>query len=242
MQQKVTVKVVSQKSVLEYHGVGTKNSLVAASKMRSLLNLGNSDKGARAVTAQGNKSSSSFTLFESKPTREGEEVATIEGALTFNFELVLTKLKSFEELEATRKRAEFFETVENGKKSLIEKFGKRIPNDEILKLAQNLKPKSITIWKHQVITTVTSDTEFRGSHKTREGRFTSSVKSKTVYTIQPLTEAQLEELKALLSAEKDSTTKLTASRVSRGRYTTWETKASGKVLFRELSQSSDLET
>lgn len=242
MAQKVTVKVVSQRISLEYHGVGTKSSLVAASKMQALLNIGSPGNSTHEATSSGSKSSYSYTLFSGPITEDGVPSDSVKAPLTFMFEPALAKLKGYEEPEAVRSRADFFTSVEAGKRSLIEKFGKRIPNDEIMKLASSLKGKACTIWKHQVITTVTGDTEFRGSHKTREGKYTSSVKSKTVYTLQPLTEAQLEELRAILLAEKQSPTSKLATRVTRGTYTTWDTTASGKVMFREADSSSTLET
>lgn len=241
MAQNVTVKVVSQRTTLEYHGVGSKSSLVAASKMRQLLR-GNVVKDASTTSKSSERSSTSYTLFGRPVTENGKDVDAVKDPLTLVFEPVLAKLKSYEEQEAIRKRVDFFESVEAGKKSLTEKFGKRIPNDEIMKLASSLRGKACTIWKHQVITTVTSDTEFRGSHKTREGKYTSSVKSKTVYTLQPLTVAQLEELKALLLNEKQISSGFTATRVPRGGYTTWDS-SSGKIIFEELkAESSVLET
>ena len=242
MAQKVTVKVVSQRISLEYHGVGTKSSLVAASKMQALLNVGSPGNSTNEASSSGPKSSYSYTLYEGAVTSEGTPSDAAKAPMTFMFEPALAKLKGFEEPEAVRKRSDFFTAVETGKRSLAEKFGKRIPNDEIMKLASSLKGKACTIWKHQVITTVTGDTEFRGSHRTREGKFTSSVKSKTVYTTQPLTDAQLTELKEILLAERKSPSSKLATRVTRGTYTTWDTTASGKVMFREADSSSSLET
>lgn len=230
MANKVTIKVVSQICNLRYDGVARQTKSAAASRMAKLLGATNA-KGTSSAKPNMD-SSRSFTLHEN--SIHGTPDTPI-GEISFAFEKALALFSSFAQQDAVTKRKDFFSSVEAGKKMLVEKYGERIPNEAIAELSVNLRSKSCVVWKHQIVTTRTSDTQFEGSRLNRNGTWTATVKSKTIYTMVALTEAQLDELKAVIMAEKDITGNI-AGRESYGfsGYSyVWRGKTSGSITFKE---------
>lgn len=231
MANKVTIKVVSQICNLRYDGVARQTKSAAASRMAKLL--GATDRAGANPAKPSMDSSRSFTLHEN--SMSGNTDPNQIGAVTFVFDKALALFGSYAQQEAVTRRKEFFSAVEAGKKSLVEKYGERIPNSAIAELSANLRSKSCVVWKHQIVTTRTSDSQFEGSRLNRNGTWTATVKSKTIYTMVALTEAQLNELKAVLTAEKDITGNV-AGRESyelNGYSYVWRGKTSGSILFKE---------
>lgn len=239
MANKVTIKVVSQRISLEYHGTASKSTLVAASKMAALLNA-KSDSGKPVAKPQ-DKSSTSYTLYASSVTNRTDGTTPEDvGPLVFAFEPVIDKFMKYQDAAAARRRKDFFTAVEAGKKALQEKYGNRIPNEALLQLAKDMKSKSCTLFKHQIITTRSDDSSFPGSRRNRDGVYSASAKSKTIYTDKPLTEAQLEQLKQLLLSEKISEGKLATrdTRVAVPGFKAAFLSRTGAIIMKELSVTS----
>lgn len=235
MANRVTIKVVSQIVNLRYQGVGSTTSCVAASRMNALLGVKPEGK-VSGQTSPGSKSSLSYTLAEGSVNVEDVKI----GKVFYSFEQALLLFESMSSATAVNRRKQFFTNVEAGKKVLVQKYGERIPKEEILKLSKEMSQFACIIWKHQIVTTRTSETPFEGSRLSRDGSYTCTIKSKTIYTESPLTEDQLKELEsALNSSTSDATIGLRRRAIptAKGYVHAWVTH-NGTIMFREEGSSS----
>lgn len=225
----VTVKVVTQKIHLEYTGTATTTSNVAAKRMSKLLGL-NSEGSQNSSSEQ--STTKVWKIFDTTITNETPDI----GPVHLEFEPVLTALMDLNNEDAVVKKNEFFTAVETGKKALREKFGDKVPNSAILDLAQKVSSKAVTIWKTQIITTRNSATPFEGGHQTRDGRYSATVKSKTIYTWSQPSDEQINLLADILSGKtglrEGSIARSSSKTVAKSGYSTWDDE-SGKLIFRE---------
>lgn len=230
----ITIKVVSQIVVLDYQGVRQKKQ-ASVSKMNILLGIQNPQKQAEETKV---KTSVSYELYTADLTADGDSsTAGIPSkALSLCTEATLGKFATLGDI-ASSKRKTFFEKVEEGKSRLLAKYGehKAVPKEEVAALAKELRPYGCTIWKHQIVVTRTQSNPFEGARLTRDGRYTSTVKSKTIYTIAPLNDSQLEELKKILNGELEpSSTGSVAQRYTENGYVAlWRNPETGKIVMSE---------
>jgi hypothetical protein len=229
----ITIKVVSQMENLIYRGVRQKKQ-ASVSKMNMLLGIANPSN--HAGVAPSAKTSVSYELY-SADFASGE--STADGipprAVTLCAEATLNKFMTLGDI-ASSQRKMFFDKVEEGKSGLLAKYGehKAVPKEEVAALAKELRPYGCTIWKHQIVVTRTQSNSFDGARLTKDGRYTSSVKSKTIYTMAPLSDSQLEELKKILVGELESSSGIVAQRYTENGYVAlWRNPATGKVVLSE---------
>lgn len=230
----ITMKVVSQMEVLDYQGVRQKKQ-ASVSKMNILLGIQNPQTRAEDTKV---KTSVSYELYSADLTANGDgSTAGIPSkALSLCTEATLGKFVTLGDIAAS-KRKTFFEKVEEGKSRLLAKYGehKAVPKEEVAALAREVRPYGCTIWKHQIVVTRTQADQFEGARLTKDGRYTSTVKSKTIYTMAPLSDSQLEELKKILIGElKPSSTGSVAQRYTENGYVAlWRNPETGKVVMTE---------
>lgn len=236
----ITIKVVSQIQNLVYEGVRQKKQ-ASASKMNMLLGI-NSPQTHAGDTKE--KPSVSYELYTAELKASGDTGTSgiPSKALSLCTEETLGKFATLGDIAAS-KRKQFFEKVEEGKNRLLTKYGehKAIPKEEVAALAKELRPYGCTFWKHQICVTRTESKPFQGARLTKDGRYTATVKSKTIYTMVPLTDSQLEELKKILLGElKPSSTGTVAQRYTENGYVAlWRNPETGKVVMTEdVSQFS----
>lgn len=236
----ITMKVVSQMEVLDYQGVRQKKQ-ASVSKMNILLGINNPQKHAEDTKV---KTSVSFELYSADLSAGGDNstAGIPPKALSLCTEATLGKFATLGDV-ASSKRKTFFDKVEEGKARLLAKYGehKAISKEEVAALAKEVRPYGCTIWKHQIVMTRTQDSPFEGARLTKDGRYTSTVKSKTIYTMAPLSDSQLEELKKILVGElKPNSTGLVAQRYTENGYVAlWRNPVTGKVVMTEdISQFS----
>lgn len=231
------MKVVSQILDLNYEGVRQKTLTASVTKMNALLGI--KEHPSRQTNSETRKTSISHLLYELEITQNDDKQGGIPSRpVSLHAEATLNKFMDFAD-NAEQKRKEFFEHVEQGKAALITKYGekKAVPKSEILDLAKKLSPYRCTIWKHQIVVTRTQKTQFEGARPTKDGRWTSTVKSKTIYTMVPLTDSQIEELKRVLTEELPVEGK--SSRTSARRFTSdgcvafWRNPVTGKIVMTE---------
>lgn len=234
MSNSASIKIVSQTLRLEYEGVAKSSGTAAASRMAQLF--AQEANGSSGEAKANQKSSISHLLYSNTAANmtDGDTKP-----MAFVFKDGLTRFSQFDDPKARSARRDFFDSVEAGKKGLVEKYGDHIPAEAVAALAASLKGKSVTIMKHQIVTTRTSDTFFEGSRRNRDGVYTSTVKSKTIYTYGPLSEAQIEEIKGIILGEKhiaenDKSRTIIAQRSSvAGIYKPWTT-ANGNIMLKEV--------
>jgi hypothetical protein len=240
LQNHITIKVVSQMEHLVYEGVRQKKQ-ASVSKMNMLLGINSPQTHAEESKV---KTSDSYELYSAALTANEEvgDAGIPSKALTLCTEETLGKFATFGDIAAS-KRKQFFKEVEEGKNRLLTKYGehKAIPKEEVAALAKELRPYGCTIWKHQICVTRTQAEPFEGARLTKDNRYTATVKSKTIYTMAPLTDSQLEELKKVLLGElKPSSTGSVAQRFTENGYVAlWRNPETGKVVMTEdVSQFS----
>lgn len=234
MNNHCSIKLVSQLEKLSYEGVRQKK-LASVSKMNALLGISNPDVPKEG--AKGLKTSLSRELYSMNFTASNGGSVDLESKpLNLQTEATLAKFVSYaDSASASRKR--FFTEVENGKGRLLSKYGehKAIPKEEVAALAKELRPYGCTIWKHQIVVTRTQDTAFDGARLTKDGRYTATVKSKTIYTMAPLSDEQVENLIKILKGElKADTSGVIARRETENGYVAfWRNPETGKIVLTE---------
>jgi len=233
----ITIKVVSQMETLVYNGVRQKKQ-ASVSKMNALLGISDPQRHAEDTKV---KTSVSYELYSNNlnVVNEDEDPAAAIPAQPMSLctEETLDKFLSLGD-EATSKRKEFFEKVEEGKARLMSKYGeyKAVPKEELASLSKELRPYKVTLWKHQIVVTRTQSTPFMGARLTKDGRYTSTVKSKTIYTMAPLDNSQLEQLRKILVGELTSSTSIAARRETENGYVAfWRNPETGKIVMTEDS-------
>lgn len=237
----ITIKVVSQMEHLVYEGVRQKK-LASASRMNALLGITkNPEKQTEDTKVKTSVSRELYSMVLT-PGTEDSAVDIEPAAVRLCTEETLAKFMTYGD-EASHKRKLFFEKVEEGKSRLLAKYGERkaISKEEVSSLSKELRPYSCTIWKHQIVVTRTQSDPFQGARLTKDGRYTATVKSKTIYTMVPLVDSQLEELEKILKGELIADpNKVIAQRVSDNGYVAlWRNPTTGKVVMTEdISQFS----
>jgi len=230
----ITIKVVSQMEVLDYEGVRQKKQ-ASVSKLNMLLGIQNPQKQTEDTKV---KTSVSYELYsaELSVSKEQSTAEVPSKAVRLCTEATLGKFATLGD-KASSMRKRFFEKVEEGKASLLAKYGehKAVPKEEVASLAKEVRPYGCTIWKHQIVATRTQANPFEGARLTKDGRYTSTVKSKTIYTMAPLSDSQLEELKKILTGElESSSTDVIARRYTENGYVAlWKNPATGKIVMTE---------
>jgi hypothetical protein len=229
-----TIKLVSQLEKLNYVGVRQKKQ-ASVSRMNALLGISNPDVSSKGT--KGPKTSLSRELYSMDFTAGTGDTAGIEPKpLSLQTEATLSKFMSYAD-SASAMRKKFFTEVENGKERLLSKYGERraIPKEEVAALAKELRPYGCTIWKHQIVVTRTQSAPFEGARLTNDGRYTATVKSKTIYTMEPLTDDQVENLIKILKGElKADTSGIIARRVTENGYVAfWRNPETGKIVMTE---------
>lgn len=231
----ITMKVVSQMEVLDYKGVRQKKQ-ASVSKMNTLLGI----KENPQIRAEDTKvkTSVSYELYSAdlSANEDGSSTGITSRSVALCTEETLGKFVSLGDIAAS-KRKTFFEKVEEGKSRLLAKFGehKAVPKEEVAALAKEVRPYGCTIWKHQIVVTRTQTDPFEGARLTKDGRYTSTVKSKTIYTMALLSDSQLDELKKILIGElKPSSAGYIAQRYTENGYVAlWRNPETGKVVMTE---------
>jgi len=219
-----SIKVVSSITKREYQGAPDQRGSGAGRAMNRLKGeTGKPDKKSAASTT-------SHTI-------ESLNLLDSTGSLTridANLDLLLETAYGLSDPEAIRAQDSFFQAVEAGKKALVQKFPDgKVPLPEINALADRLREKSVTVYKHQIITTRTQDTYFEGAEKVGNG-YTLTVKSKSFYTMKELTE---EQIKALQDAVRsvDPAKRVSVAQSDRRYNTVYATysvdEATGKITF-----------
>lgn len=236
----ITIKVVSQMEHLVYEGVRQKK-LASASKMNAILGVKTSQTRAEETKVKTSVSRELYSMVFA-PGSEVSATGIEPAAVRLCTEETLARFFTYGD-EASRKRREFFDKVEEGKSRLLAKYGenKAVPKEEVIALAKELRPYSCTIWKHQIVTTRTQANPFQGARLTKDGRYTATVKCKTIYTMAPLDDSQLVELEKILKGELEARPdKLIAQRVSENGYVAlWRNPTTGKIVMTEdISQFS----
>lgn len=236
----ITMKVVSQMEVLDYKGVRQKKQS-SVSRINALLGIQNPQKHTTDTKV---KTSVSYVLYSADITTSKDISSTgiPSQSVTLCAEETLNEFASLGDIAAS-KRKTFFEKIEEGKLRLLAKYGERkaVPKEEVATLAKEVRPYGCTIWKHQIVVTRTQADPFEGARLTKDGRYTSTVKSKTIYTMAPLGDSKLNELKRILEGElKPSSTGFVAQRYTENGYVAlWRNPETGKVVMTEdISQFS----
>jgi hypothetical protein len=229
-----TIKLVSQLIKLNYEGVRQKKQ-ASVSRMNALLGINNPDVPNKGP--KGPKTSLSRELYSMEFTAStGEATGIKPKPLSLQTEATLSKFMSYAD-SASAMRKRFFTEVENGKGRLLSKYGERkaIPKEEVAALAKELRPYGCTIWKHQIVVTRTQSTSFEGARLTKDGRYTATVKSKTIYTMGPLTDEQVEDLIKILTGElKADTSGIVAQRTTENGYVAlWRNPETGRIVMTE---------
>lgn len=235
----VTVKVVSQLQKLQYEGVRQKKE-ASVSKINALLGVKTPQNDNDARGMNDIQTSRSRVLCELSLTAESSDMSSASSisaaSVALATEDTVAMFYSYGD-HASAARNRFFQKVEEGKSALISKYGenKAIPKSEIASLAKELRLYACTIWRHQIVVTRTQDTPFEGSRMTRNGRYTSTVKSKTIYTMSPLSDDQIESLIKCLSGElKADSRGIVAQRTTENGYVAlWRNPETGKIVMTE---------
>lgn len=229
-----TIKLVSQLEKLSYEGVRQKKQ-ASVSKMNALLGISNPNVPKN--DSRGSKTSMSRELYSMDMTIRGTGADDVPSRpLSLQTEATLAKFMSYAD-SASAQRRKFFTEVENGKGRLLSKYGehKAIPKEEVAALAKELRPYGCTTWKHQIVVTRTQSTAFDGARLTKDGRYTASVKSKTIYTMAPLSDDQIDQLIKILVGELTAdTSNLVARRETENGYVAfWRNPETGKIVMTE---------
>lgn len=222
-------KVVTQLVKLEYTGMSVRKKRADISRMNALLGI----TTGNVTATEGPKTSYSYLIASYSEDEKDNDVPV---ALSFNVEACLTRLSSFEDPKARALKDEFFASVEEGKRQLLEKYGSEVafPKEEIAALSARLKGKGGIVWKTHIITTVSSKVPFEGGRPNKDGLYVASVKSKTIYTMVPILESQVKELKeAFQSKMVEVGNRSNKVYYTNGKMRGYQT-ASGHVIFREV--------
>lgn len=187
MSDQVTVKITQQEHRLQYRGHRqrslTDGSVQALRKM--LGGVTASPHGASTETL-------SSVLFQGSIN---DSVGKLVGSMEIGYQPMLALFQSFDEPTARQDQKNFFSSVEQGKKELYEKWGSSIPATEIDKLSSKLSSVATRVWYIQIITIRISDQQFSGARQRRvDGKWSSSVKSMTIYRHSPLSDEQIKQL------------------------------------------------
>lgn len=217
-----SIKVVSSLTKREYQGAPVQRGSGAGRAMNRLKD-GNSSTSSNNVASTTSAVLANFDLGNKKLAR-----------IDANLDLLLETAYDLADPEAIRAQDQFFSAVEAGKRALVQKHPDgKVPLSEISALSDRLKDKSVTVYKHQIITTRTQADYFPGAEKVGNG-YTLTVKSKAFYTLQPLTEEEIKSLQDAI-ASVEPVTKVSLANWDRRFNTVYATysedKETGRVTF-----------
>lgn len=229
MSNKVTVKVVSQLEKLHYQGIRP-NRDASIGAMGRLVNQNPLRKEkSEEVSPPKLKNAVSFKLKELNdlipPEAKAPEVV--------HFAPLISEFSRMDDKDLRSRRNLFFSEVESGKEELVQKYGNSVPVTEIEELSKRMSKYDVQYWKIQIVTTRTSDTPFEGSSMNKDGVFTCTRKSKTIYRSTPISKEEAEHLASVLNAAEpiDGTT-VRETRLPNNRRAIVCRTDNGKIMFR----------
>lgn len=201
MSNKVTVKVVSQLEKLHYQGIRP-NRDASIGAMGRLVNQNPLRKEkSQEVSPPKLRNAVSFKLMELvdsiSPEAKAPEV--------LHFAPLINEFSKMDDKDLRSRRNLFFSEVEAGKEELVQKHGNSVPVTEIEELSKRMSKYDVQYWKIQIVTTRTSDTPFEGSSMNKDGVFTCTRKSKTIYRSTPISKEEAEHLTSVLNTAKPVT-------------------------------------